>query len=92
MSWTLGYPRFPATAPEICLEGDASLVIKRCNMRLTPERKVREQELGGISKMTLNRWRKDGFPSPVVINNRNYFTEQQLRKDIPAYLAKKISE
>ncbi|WP_044049555.1 hypothetical protein [Planktomarina temperata] len=61
-------------------------------MRLTPERKVREQQLGGISKMTLCRWRKDGFPSPVVINNRNYFTEQQLRKDIPAYLAKKISE
>ena len=61
-------------------------------MRLTPERKVREQELGGISKMTLNRWRKDGFPSPVVINNRNYFTERQLREDIPAYLAKKISE
>ena len=61
-------------------------------MRLTQERKVREQQLGGISKMTLYRWRKDGFPSPVMINNRNYFTEKQLLEEIPAYLAKKISE
>ena len=38
-------------------------------MGYIPERKLREEQLGGISKMTLYRWRQDGFPAPSVINS-----------------------
>lgn len=61
-------------------------------MLFTPERKLREERLGGISKMTLYRWRKDGFPEPCVINKRNYWTAEQIEHDIPAWLERKIAE
>ena len=59
-------------------------------MAYIPERKLREEQLGGISKMTLYRWRQDGFPAPSVINRRNYWTDVQIEKDIPAWFAKKM--
>ena len=61
-------------------------------MTYTPERKLREECLGGISKMTLYRWRKDGFPEPCVINKRNYWTDKQIEQDIPAWFERKIAE
>ena len=56
------------------------------------ERQLREHQLGGISKMTLYRWRKDGFPEPHVINKRNYWTNKQIEQDIPAWFQRKIAE
>ena len=61
-------------------------------MSYIPERKLREERLGGISKMTLYRWRKDGFPEPCVINKRNYWTAEQIEQDIPEWFSRKIKE
>lgn len=61
-------------------------------MGYIPERKLREEQLGGISKMTLYRWRKDGFPQPYVINKRNYWTAAQIEQDIPAWFQRKFAE
>ena len=61
-------------------------------MSYIPERKLREEQLGGISKMTLHRWRKDGFPEPHVINKRNYWTNEQIERDIPKCFQRKIAE
>ena len=61
-------------------------------MSYIPERKLREEQLGGISKMTLHRWRKDGFPEPHVINKRNYWTSEQIERDIPKWFQRKIAE
>lgn len=42
---------------------------------LLPQRKLRER-LGGISDMTVSRWRASGIlPPPVVICGRNYWPE-----------------
>ena len=62
-------------------------------MAIHSEKTIRERELGGISKMTLHRWRKDGFPDPIVINGRNYYSDEHLEKDIPAsFLKRKMEE
>ena len=62
-------------------------------MKLYSEKTVREEDLGGISKMTVNRWiRFDGFPPPKKINGRNFYTDQQRETVIPAYLKRKIGE
>jgi predicted DNA-binding transcriptional regulator AlpA len=46
---------------------------------------------GGISDMTLWRWLNDpalNFPKPVVINNRRYFSDEQLDQFDRAQAAK----
>lgn len=46
--------------------------------KFIPSGKIR-QMFGGISDMTLYRWRKDqGFPKPLSIGGRNYFDVQEV--------------
>lgn len=45
---------------------------------MTPEKLIPQPELrrlfGGVSDMTLWRWRESGMlPAPIVINRRNYY-------------------
>lgn len=54
-----------------------------------PEPKVRAEKLGNISSMTISRWKKDGFPRPMKIRGRNYYSQEQLDHDIPAWLESK---
>jgi hypothetical protein len=54
-----------------------------------PEPKVRAEILGNISQMTITRWKNDGFPQPMKIRGRNYYSQQQVERDIPAWLASK---
>ena len=62
-------------------------------MKLYTEKTVRDEDLGGISKMTMYRWIKhDGFPPPKKINDRNHFTDEQRETAIPAWIKRKISE
>jgi len=56
-------------------------------LKLTAEKEMRA-DFGNISKMTLNRWYKKGFPRPLVINGRNYWTGEQLENDIPEWFEK----
>lgn len=61
-------------------------------MAIYPKKTVRKREFGGTSKMTLHRWRKDGFPDSIVINGRNYYSDKHLVNEIPAFLKKKMGE
>jgi hypothetical protein len=54
---------------------------------MKPSPKVRQDELGGISAMTEYRWWKLGFPRPMKINGRNYYSGEQLNVDIPEWLS-----
>lgn len=45
--------------------------------------RVVRQTCGGISDMTLWRWRRDpaiGFPSPIIISGRNYWRRSEIRR------------
>lgn len=55
---------------------------------LYPSKQIRE-ECGNISPMTEYRWWQDGFPKPVKIRGRNYYTEEQRTDLIPQWLSKK---
>ncbi|WP_198021982.1 helix-turn-helix transcriptional regulator [Algiphilus aromaticivorans] len=47
---------------------------------LVPQPELRRR-FGGISDMTVWRWRKDGFlPPPTVIRRRNYWPENVVQK------------
>ena len=45
---------------------------------LIPQPKLRRM-FGGVSNMTLLRWRQKGtLPEPIVINRRNYYRESDI--------------
>lgn len=45
---------------------------------LIPQPKLRRM-FGGVSNMTLFRWRQNGtLPEPIVINRRNYYRESDI--------------
>ena len=47
-------------------------------INLVSQRDVRRR-IGGVSNMTVHRWRKIGIlPAPVVIAGRNYWHEHQI--------------
>jgi predicted DNA-binding transcriptional regulator AlpA len=50
------------------------------NQKLSPSSRVRER-CGGISEMTLWRWRQDpdlAFPTPVTIRGRNFYDDDEI--------------
>jgi predicted DNA-binding transcriptional regulator AlpA len=48
--------------------------------RLLNQRTVRDR-CGGVSDMTIHRWRKAGIlPEPVRINSRNFWPESVIRR------------
>jgi predicted DNA-binding transcriptional regulator AlpA len=50
------------------------------NRKLVSSSRVRER-CGGISEMTLWRWRKDSnlnFPIPVTIRGRNFYDDDEI--------------
>lgn len=50
------------------------------NQKLSPSSRVRER-CGGISEMTLWRWRHDpdlDFPIPVTIRGRNFYDDDEI--------------
>lgn len=50
------------------------------NRKLAPTSRVRER-CGGISKMTLWRWRHDialNFPQPVIIRGRHFYDDDEI--------------
>lgn len=54
------------------------------NQKLSPSSQVRKR-CGGISEMTLWRWRKDprlNFPEPVTIRGRNFYDDDEVTEFI----------
>jgi len=52
---------------------------------LHPSKQIRE-ECGNISTMTEYRWWQRGFPRPIKINGRNYYTSKQREIIIPKWI------
>jgi predicted site-specific integrase-resolvase len=49
---------------------------------LLPQREV-QRRMGGVSSMTIHRWRLQGtLPTPVVINKRNYWRAADITRII----------
>ena len=61
-------------------------------MKLHPATKCRKEDWQ-VSPMTHWRWINDhGFPKPVKINNRCYYTSDQLQNEVADWFMKKFAE
>ncbi len=86
--WEHSYFEIVTTFEDFCGEFKRSDQNEQASsLKLTAEKEMRA-DFGNISKMTLNRWYKKGFPRPLVINGRNYWTGEQLENDIPEWFEK----
>ena len=48
--------------------------------------KVCRQDWGDISPMTEWRWQQQGFPKPIKINGKNYYTHSQRFEEAPRWI------
>ena len=56
-----------------------------------PAKQIREEN-GHISPMTEWRWWQAGFPRPIKIRGRNFYTSQQRDEEIPAWIERQSRE
>ena len=60
-------------------------------MIIYPAKQIRKEN-GDISAMTEWRWWQAGFPRPIKIRGRNFYTDKQRDEEIPAWIEEQSRE